>query len=293
MAADAELTSDLSKLKDPSRRPSWSERAATWQWWLFVAIGLGLYITFQITTDNQTQKIFWFIIGQTPEGLRNGQILVQGVVMTLTVALSGYALALTIGLFMGLMRSSSQPILYNLSSFYVEIFRGIPILVLLLYVAFALTPLFVSTLNLMGVPLSTRDIPLSTRAIIALALGYGSFSAEIFRAGIESIENGQHEASSALGMSYIQKMRFVVLPQAVRRVLPPLGNDFIAIVKDSSLVSVLGVRDLTQLTRLYYNSTFLYLQSLTMLAFVYLVIIVLLTRGVRLMERRLARAYER
>ncbi len=292
MAADAELTESELRL-DPSRRPSLIERAATWQWWLVLVIGIGLYIAFLIATDAETRQIFWFITGQTPERLLDGQILVQGVVMTLTVALSGYALALTIGLFMGLARSSSQPILYNLSSFYVEIFRGIPILVLLLYVAFALTPLAVGALNLIGLPISTRDVPLAMRAIIALALGYGAFSAEIFRAGIQSIDNGQHEASSALGMSYFQKMRYIVLPQAVRRILPPLGNDFIAIVKDSSLVSILGVRDLTQLTRLYYNSTFLYLQSLTMLAFIYLVIILLLTRGVRWMERRLARAYER
>ena len=90
-------------------------------------------------------------------------------------------------------------------------------------------------------------------------------------------------------MNYFQTMRLIVLPQAVRRVLPALGNDFIAMVKDSSLVAILGVQDLTQLTRLYYSSNFLYMQSLTMLAFIYLVMVILLTRFVRYMEHRLNR----
>src|SRR5690606_18277974 len=90
---------------------------------------------------------------------------------------------------------------------------------------------------------------------------------------------------------YFQTMRLVVLPQAIRRILPALGNDFISMVKDSSLVAILGVQDLTQLTRLYYSSNFLYMQSLTMLAFMYLILVVLLTRLVRMMEASLHRAY--
>ena len=191
------------------------------------------------------------------------------------------------------MRSSSNVILYNVSSLYVEIIRGIPMLVLLLYIAFALTPIFVNLLNRIGIPISTRDIPNVVRAIGALAIGYGAFTAEIFRAGIQSIEKGQFEAASALGMSYFQTMRLVILPQAVRRILPALGNDFIAMVKDSSLVAILGVQDITQLTRLYYSSNFLYMQSLTMLAFMYLLLVVTLTRLVRWMEHRLQRAYAR
>jgi len=175
----------------------------------------------------------------------------------------------------------------------VEIMRGIPMLVLLLYVSFALVGLFITAINDLGIPLSSRDVPMELRAIFALGLGYGAFSAEIFRAGIQSIESGQHEAAAALGMSYFQKMRLIILPQAFRRILPALGNDFIAMVKDSSLVAILGVQDLTQLTRLYYSGNFLYMQSLTMLAFIYLIMVVLLTRFVRWMESRLQRAYRR
>ncbi len=264
-----------------------------WPWWLLLAILIACYIIFLILTDEGMRKTFWFISGQTPEGLRSGEILFKGITITLTVAVSAYACALVIGLTFGLMRSSDHPIFYNIASFYVEIMRGIPMLVLLLYVSFALVGLVVTALNNVGIPLSSRDIPMELRAIIALGLGYGAFSAEIFRAGIQSIENGQHEAAAALGMSYFQKMRLIVLPQAIRRILPALGNDFIAMVKDSSLVAILGVQDLTQLTRLYYSSNFLYLQSLTMLAFIYLLMVVLLTRGVRWMEGRLQRAYRR
>lgn len=264
-----------------------------WPWWLLVAIFIALYIVYLIITDDQMQRTFWFISGQNADALLAGEVLFRGITVTLTVAIIAYAIALCLGLILGLMRSSTNPIFYNIASFYVEIVRGIPMLVLLLYVAFALTPIVVNALAGLGVPISTRDVPNEMRAIIALAVGYGAFSAEIFRAGIQSIEKGQHEAARALGMSYFQTMRHIVLPQAIRRVLPALGNDFIAIIKDSSLVAILGVQDMTQLTRLYYSGNFLYMQSLTMLAFMYLILVVLLTRGVRYLEFRLQRGHAR
>ncbi len=267
------------------------DHISEWPWWLLIAIALGLYIILLIVTNEQMQKTFWFIAGQTPADLLSGHIVFKGITITLTVAVAAYSCAIVIGLIFGLMRTASNPFLYNLASFYVELIRGIPMLVLLLYVAFALTPIFVNALNSLGIGISTRDIPGEVRAIAALALGYGAFSAEIFRAGIQSIEKGQYEAARALGMNYFQTMRFIILPQAVRRILPALGNDFISMVKDSSLVAILGVQDLTQLTRLYYSGNFLYMQSLTMLAFIYLILVVLMTRLVRLLEGHLQRAY--
>lgn len=267
------------------------DRMSQWPWWLLLATMLAAYIIFLIITDQQMQNTFWFISGQKPAVLAGGQLLFKGIVVTLTVSITAYFLALMIGMTLGLMRTSNNPFFYNFASFYVEIIRGIPMLVLLLYVAFALTPIVVNALASIGVPISTRDVPGAARAIFALAIGYGAFSAEIFRAGIQSIERGQYEASRALGMNYFQTMRKVVLPQAIRRVLPALGNDFIAMVKDSSLVAILGVQDMTQLTRLYYSGNFLYMQSLTMLAFMYLIMVVMLTRLVRWMEGRLQRAY--
>jgi polar amino acid transport system permease protein len=275
------------------RRSATADRLAKWPWWLLVAALIGLYIVFLIITDEQTRKTFWFISGQSPEDLAAGRVFFKGITITLTVAIGAYAVSTLIGLTFGIMRSSSNPILYNVASFYVELTRGVPMLVLLLYIAFALTPIFVNALNGIGIPITTRDIPGEVRAMAALGIGYGAFSAEIFRAGIQSVERGQHEAARALGMHYFQTMRFIVLPQAIRRILPALGNDFISMVKDSSLVAILGVQDLTQLTRLYYSGNFLYMQSLTMLAFMYLILVVLLTRLVRLMEARLHRAYAR
>lgn len=277
-----------------SRMLGWSfEGMSKWPWWLLISLFGALYIVLLIVTDEQMRNTFWFISGQNPEDLSVGRFLFRGITVTLSVAVGAYAMSTVIGLVFGLMRSSSHPFFYNLASLYVELIRGIPMLVLLLYVAFALTPILVSMLNRLGIPITTRDIPNELRAMVALAMGYGAFSAEIFRAGIQSIEHGQHEAARALGMGYFQTMRLVVLPQAIRRILPALGNDFISMVKDSSLVAILGIQDLTQLTRLYYSSNFLYMQSLTMLAFMYLILVVLLTRLVRLMEARLHRAYAR
>lgn len=126
-----------------------------------------------------------------------------------------------------------------------------------------------------------------TRSIIALAIAYGGFQAETFRAGIQSISKGQMEAARSLGMSYLQAMRYVILPQAIRRVLPPLGNDFIAMLKDSSLVSVLGVRDITQEARLYAAASFRFLETYTSLAFLYLAMTIVLSLGVKWLENRL------
>lgn len=244
------------------------------------------FYIYLLVTFPQTRQTFWFISGQKPELLLAGRIVFKGITVTITVTLASYALALVIGLTMGLMRTSRNVILHNIASLYVELIRGIPMLVLLLYIAFALTPLLAQALSAVG---WSVKIPYELRAVLALGLGYGAFSAEIFRSGIESIGKGQSEAASSLGLTYRQSMRLVILPQAVRNVLPTLGNDFIAMVKDSSLVAVLGVQDMTQLTRLYFSSNFLYMQSLTTLSAMYLLITLLLTRGVRHLERRLRR----
>jgi polar amino acid transport system permease protein len=257
-------------------------------WWLLLAILIGLFILYQIVTDQQMNTIF--------------QAISRGIRITFIVTLFAYSLALIIGLFVAFGRVSVNIFFYNLATFYVEIVRGVPILVLLIYIAFVAVPLIVSGINSLGewllanvglgtslTAITTRNIDNTVRVTIGLGVAYGAFSAEIFRAGIESIERGQMEAARALGMSYVEAMRHVILPQAVRRVMPALGNDFVAMVKDSSLVSVLGVQDVTQLARLYAASTFLFFQTYSILAFIYLIITILLTRFVRWLERRLSR----
>jgi polar amino acid transport system permease protein len=271
-----------------SRLAPFIEYASNWPWWLIVTILLGLIVVFQIATNTRTSTIFTAIR--------------EGIVITLRVSFISYALALLIGLFVGLARVSRNLLIFNLAAFYVEIVRGMPILVLLLFISFAALPAIVEAVNGLGdtlagvlgpenflTALGTRALSFEVRAIIALGVAYGAFEGEIFRAGIQSIEKGQMEAARAMGMNYFQAMRYIILPQAVRRVLPVLGNDFVAMVKDSSLVSVLGVRDMTQITKLYAASTFLFIQAYSILAFMYLFLTILLTRGVRFIEGRLSR----
>jgi polar amino acid transport system permease protein len=258
-------------------------RMSEWPWWLLFAMLLGLIITLLILSNERWTIIF--------------KAIMKGIPVTITVTVVAYTIALIVGLIIGLGRVSKNVVYYNVATFYVEIVRGVPILVLLFYIAFVGAPLFVQGINAIGewlgisalADLSTRDISMMWRAIIALGLAYGAFSAEIYRAGIESIEKGQMEAARSLGMTYFQAMRHIILPQAVRRVLPAMGNDFVAMVKDSSLVSVLGVGDITQYAKLYAASTFLFFQTYSILAFIYLVITIMLTRLVRLLERRMRR----
>ena len=141
-------------------------------------------------------------------------------------------------------------------------------------------------------PLLVRDVSLLWRAIIALTIGYSAFIAEVFRAGIQSVDAGQVEAAKALGLSPFQRFRLVVMPQAIRIILPPLGNDFVAMVKDSSLVSVLGVADITQMGKIYASGSFRFFETYSIVAYVYLLLTVGLSLALRALERRLRRAQE-
>jgi len=201
-----------------------------------------------------------------------------GIFLTLRVTFQAYALALIIGLFFGLLRVQTNPVLYAVSTLYVEVVRGIPLLVILLYAGFVISPELRDTF---GINLSDEQ-----EAVLGLSFGYGAFIAEIFRAGIQSISRGQMEAARSLGMSYPQGMRYVVLPQAVRVVLPPLGNDFISMLKDSALISVLALPDLLQLGRLYVSRTFRAFEGYNTVAILYLLMTLFLSMVVRVIERR-------
>lgn len=212
--------------------------------------------------------------------------LMQGVKTTVFVTLISYAMACALGLSLALMAGSGSIVLRQISRFYVEVMRGIPILVLLLYVAFVLAPALVAGWNALGLPEArTRDFPLLWRAIIALFLAYSAFLAEVFRAGLQSVDKGQIEAGRALGLSRGHRFRFVVWPQAFRTILPPLGNDFVAMVKDSSLVSVLGVADITQLGKVLAAGNFRYFETYNVVALVYLTMTITLSIVLRRFER--------
>jgi len=218
--------------------------------------------------------------------------LARGIGVTIAVTLIAYAGACGIGLGLALAGMSRWLVLRQAARFYIEVMRGIPIIVLLLYVAFAAAPALVVALNWLGSwvgaePWKTRDFPLIARAVIALMLAYSAFLAEVFRAGLLSVDKGQIEAAEALGMGGWLRFRLVVFPQAFRVILPPLGNDFVAMVKDSSLVSVLGVADITQLGKVLAAGNFRYFETYNVVALVYLTLTIGLSLGLRRLEARL------
>jgi len=282
------MTTDTSVQQPGTFQVRLIDRIARWPWWLIIIILLGLIIFFNIISSQLYAEIF--------------RRVSRGIVVSVVVAVVAYASAIVIGLITALGRVSKNVVAYNLSTLYVQIIRGVPILVQIIYVAFVITPAIVALLNAIGLALAPvlgpenflatmtlQDISSEARVTIALAIAYGGYEAETFRAGIESIGRGQMEAARSLGMSYFQAMRYIILPQAFRRVLPPLGNDFISMIKDSSLVSILGVRDMTQEARLYAAASFRYLETYSVLAFNYLVLTFTLSLGVKLLENRLSK----
>ncbi len=249
-------------------------------WWLVAAGGLGAYFLWRIVSDDLYLQVL--------------TTLTRGAGITLFVTFVGFAAASLIGLLLALASLSRFLVLRQLARFYIEIVRGIPILVLLLYVAFVIAPALVAGFNAVATtlglePIRTRDFPLLWRAIMALTIGYSAFIAEVFRAGLQSVDPGQIEAAKALGLRPWPRFRTIVFPQAIRTVLPPLGNDFVAMIKDSSLVSVLGVLDITQLGKVTAAGNFRYFETYNVVAFLYLAMTVTLSLLLRRLEARLRR----
>jgi len=284
-------TNEIEK-SQPKLTP-WTSKLAEVPWWALIILLLGVLIVYFLFTSDTYQDAFFF--------------LVVGVRLTVLVSLVSFGIALLIGLIAGLGRVSKNVVFYTLSTLYVEVVRGIPILVMLIYFAFVVTPLGLQFLHWLGtamlqnlaiIPLiklgetlatlNIQDIEMTVRAIAGLAFCYGAFEAEVFRAGIESIGRGQMEAARSLGMNYFQAMRYIILPQAIRRVMPPFGNDFISMVKDSSLISVLAVRELTHLGKLNRARTFRTFETWNTVAFLYLILTLSLSILVKFIERRMA-----
>jgi len=246
--------------------------------WLVAAGALAAYLMYRIVADELYSQVL--------------QTLAKGLGITIFVTLVAYTLASILGLLLALAALSRYLVLRQLARLYVEIIRGIPIIVLLLYVAFVVAPAMVAGWNWIAEglglnPVRTRDFSLLWRAVIALTIAYASFLAEIFRAGIQSVDPGQIEAAESLGLRRWLRFRLVVAPQAFRTILPPYGNDFVAMVKDSSLVSVLGVSDITQLGKVTAAGNFRYFETYNVVAMMYLIITVGLSLALRRLERRL------
>jgi polar amino acid transport system permease protein len=192
-----------------------------------------------------------------------------------------------VGLLVALARISKSKALVGISTVYVEVIRGIPLMVQLIFWYFA----FPAVVQGLGHSLNIQSfIEFKTdaisMAILGLTICYSAYMSEVYRAGIQSISKGQMEAARSLGMNYFQAMRYVILPQAIRVIMPPVGNEFITLLKDSSLVSVVAVADMTRRGREFMAANFIPIQTWIMIALLYLVMTLLAGRVVAWMERR-------
>lgn len=233
-------------------------------WWIAVAVA----VTFIVGAALIWPDPYWEIV----------QFVGDGLVVTFEITIVSMIFALVVGLFAGLGRTSNRTWVNVMASFYVEVIRGIPLLAQLFWIYYALS----------------RFIKLgpNVSAVLGLTICYGAYIAETFRAGIQSIPKGQMEAGRALGLSRTQAMRYIIIPQAIRVVLPPVGNEFIAMLKDSSLVSVLAIADLLRRGREYASRTFAYFETYTLVALVYLLVTLVFSRVVFYIEEGMSRQHK-
>jgi polar amino acid transport system permease protein len=267
-------------------------------WFLFfAALGLLALLVFVVgqkfTSEIQIGGVTIHISLGDPYG-RIVQFLLDGVLVTLKLTLVSFFFILIVGMIGGLGRVSGNRIIGGIASLYVEVVRGIPVLVWLLWIWFALPQLLqklgeslAQSAPQIGQWLMNIKLQPLTAAVFGLTFAYGAYMTEIFRAGIQSIPKGQMEAARSLGMNYIQAMRYIVLPQAVRVILPPVSNEFVTLLKDTSLVSILAVSDLTRRGREFVATSFLSFATFTMVALLYLLMTLFFTRLSTALERRL------
>ncbi|MCJ2378481.1 amino acid ABC transporter permease [Vibrio sp. ZSDZ34] len=219
----------------------------------------------------------WYVLDpSTTQGQTNLRFLISGFSDTIKISLLSMVLAMLLGLLVAFPALSHRRWLQWLNRVYVEVIRSIPVLVLLLWVYYGMPTLLDISLNHFWA------------GVIALTVAESAFMAEVFRGGIQAISQGQHEAAESLGLNYWQKMRLIILPQAFRQILPPLGNQFVYILKMSSLVSVIGLSDLTRRANELVVNEYLPLEIYTFLVIEYLLLILLVSQAIRWLEKRIA-----
>jgi polar amino acid transport system permease protein len=242
-------------------------------WWWLVAGVVVLTTLLIVFKPDPYWKIFLFVR--------------DGLAITVELTLISFVFIIILGLVGGLGRIAKNPVIHFIATLYVEIIRGIPLLVQLIWWYFAAPVVIQSFGKLIHfAPLATYRANPLLLAVLGLVVCYGAYMAEIFRAGIQSIPKGQMEASRSLGMSYMQSMTYVILPQAIRVVLPPVGNEFIMLLKDTSLVSVVAVADLTRRGREFMAAHFNPLEVWTLIALIYLVLTLVFARVITWLEKR-------
>lgn len=218
----------------------------------------------------------WYVVDPTsPAGQRNLMFLIDGLYYTIALSVTAILISVVLGLLIALPGLARARAPRSINRVYVELVRAVPILVLILWVYY-------------GLP-QVADIAISMfwAGVLALAISDSAFQAEIFRAGIQSIDRGQHEAAHSISLSYVDKMRFVILPQAIKRILPALGNQLVYMLKMSSLVSVIGMQELTRRANELVVTEYRPLEIYTVLVLEYLALILLVSAGVRWVERRM------
>ncbi len=247
-------------------------------WWWLVAVVALIIIGLMVFKPDPYWNIMLFV--------RNGLLI------TIVLTLVSFIIILMVGMIGGLGRIAKNPVIHFIATVYVEIFRGIPLLVQLIWWYFA-APVVIQSFGraINFEPLAHYQSNALLLAVMGLVFCYGAYMSEIFRAGIQSIHKGQIEAARSQGMTYMQAMRYVILPQAFRVVLPPVGNEFIMLIKDTSLVSVVAVADLTRSGREFMAAHFNPIETWTMIALLYLVMTLFFTRVIDWLEKK--RGYEK
>ncbi len=257
-------------------------RWETFPYWIFLLAAIVGWLGY-LTLFNENYEIAWERIS-------------EGLWLTIKITLYAFVLSLTLGVILGLGRIAEvdpnkavalrgAAVLYrNVSRTYIEFIRGVPILPLIFFLALVIIP---DVTDWLGVSRQTVDE--FWRGVIALSIIYGAYIAEVIRGGVQSVPRGQFEAGRAVGMSRLKTMRYVVLPQAMRAIIPPLGNDFIAILKDSSLLSVLAVAEVTRLARQYSSGSFKFRESYVVLVFIYVTLVLVLSFLLTKLEERMTR----
>jgi polar amino acid transport system permease protein len=232
-----------------------------------------LLISLTSCTD---QELGWFIISpNNTEGLTNLKFLLSGLTTTIYISVVSIVISMFLGLIVAIPSLAKNKILTYINIGYVEIVRAVPLLVLILWIYY-------------GLPIMT-GISFSpfVSGIIALAISESAFQAEIFRAGINSIKKAQWEAGSSLGLNFFKRLRLVILPQAIKNILPAIGNQFVYVLKMSSLVSIIGIGDLTRKANELVVTTYRPLEIYTFLILEYLVLILIVSFFVRKLEKKL------
>jgi len=223
----------------------------------------------------------WYVIDPTTkQGYTNIRFLINGFGATILLSIIAAVLSMGIGLIVALPGMSDNRWIRMPSRIYIEFIRAIPLLPMLFWVFYGL-PVILKSIGI------NANIDAFWGAIITLAISDSAFTAEIYRSGIQSINKGQTEAAKTIGLNYSQTMRYVILPQAIKRILPPLANQFIYIVKMSAFASVIGMQELTRRANELVVTEYRPLEIYTLLIFEYLILVLLISSGVRWLERKM------